>query len=125
MKDPRYYERFGGFSISRNAVDVNSAPGWKWLFWFGHFNDQSFPWIYHSGLGWLYVHGPSDDQTWFYSPNNGWFGTTKEIWSSMSETSQYLWLYDQENLRWVAYYLQQPAGKLFWDPQTQGYYNFD
>jgi hypothetical protein len=125
MKDPRYYERFGGFSITRNAEIVNTAPGWKWLYWLGHFNDKNFPWIYHQGLGWLYVYGPSDEQTWFYLPNKGWFGTTKDIWSEMSESSQYLWLYDQQNLKWIAYYLQQPAGQLFWDPQTQSYFKFD
>jgi hypothetical protein len=125
MKDPRYYERFGGFSITRNAEIVNTAPGWKWLYWLGHFNDKNFPWIYHQGLGWLYVYGPSDEQTWFYLPNKGWFGTTKDIWSEMSESSQYLWLYDQQNLKWIAYYLQQPEKQLFWDPQIQSYSELD
>ena len=125
MKDQRYSSRFGGLSISRIASDVESAPGWKWLHWLGHFNDVKFPWIYHSGLGWIYVHGPTDEQTWFYLQNVGWLGTTKHIWSEMTESSEYLWLYDQKNARWIAYYLQQPEGDLFWDPQTQSYFKFD
>jgi hypothetical protein len=125
MKDQRYSSRFGGLSISRIASDVESAPGWKWLHWLGHFNDVKFPWIYHSGLGWIYVHGPTDEQTWFYLQNVGWLGTTKHIWSEMTESSEYLWLYDQKNARWFAYYLQQPEGDLFWDPQTQSYFKFD
>jgi hypothetical protein len=43
----------------------------------------------------------------------------------MSESSQYLWLYDQQNLKWIAYYLQQPEKQLFWDPQIQSYSELD
>jgi hypothetical protein len=124
MKDSRYHSRFGGLSITRHATEVQSVPGWKWLHWLGHFNDEKFPWIYHSGLGWVYVHGPNDDQTWFYLQNGGWLGTSKSIWESMNESSQYLWLYEQNNSRWVAYYLEQPGGNLFWDPQTQNYFRY-
>ena len=125
MKDSRYFSRFGGYSITRYGTELANAPGWKWLEWLGHFNEEKFPWIYHSGLGWMYVHGLTDDQTWFYIPSAGWLGTTKEIWEVMDETSNYLWLYEQSNSRWVAYYLQQPAGKIFWNPQSKIYFTYE
>ncbi|MEC7800457.1 MAG: Ig-like domain-containing protein [Verrucomicrobiota bacterium] len=125
MKDSRYFSRFGGYSITRYGTELANAPGWKWLEWLGHFNEEKFPWIYHTGLGWMYVHGLTDDQTWFYIPSAGWLGTTKEIWEVMDETSNYLWLYEQSNSRWVAYYLQQPAGKIFWNPQSKSYFTYE
>ena len=115
--------------------------------WLGHFNDAKFPWIYHSGLGWLYVHGLTDDQTWFHLPSVGWLGTTKEIWENMDNKSSYLWLYEQSTSRWVSYVLEEPAedeanlilyeqstsrwvaydstkhaGKVFWDPSGAKYF---
>ena len=36
------FSRFGGYSITRYAEDVPNAPGWKWLKWLGHFNDENF-----------------------------------------------------------------------------------
>lgn len=101
MKNKRYFNRFGGFSISRHAKELTSAPGWKWLDWFGYFNDDQFPWIYHSSLGWVYVYGISDDQTWFYMPSAGWLGTTKEVWHDMDEDSSHLWLYEHSTSRWI------------------------
>ena len=68
MKDRKYYSRFGGYSITRRAEEVPNSPGWKWLDWLGDFNDDTFPWVYHLGLGWIYIHGPTDEQTWFYIP---------------------------------------------------------
>jgi hypothetical protein len=101
MRDPRYFNRFGGYSISRMADELASSPGWKWLDWFGHFNDDNFPWIYHDRLGWLYVYGPTDNQVWFYLPSAGWLWTSKDIWQGMNEKSSFLWLYEQTNSRWV------------------------
>ena len=125
MKDRRYFSRFGGYSVTRLAEEIPDAPGWKWLEWLGHFSDEKFPWIYHSGLGWIYMHGPSDEQTWFYIPNAGWLGTTKEVWQNMNSSSSYLWLYEQATSRWVAYVLEQPAGKTFWDPYDQTFFRYE
>ena len=125
MKDRRYSDRFGGYSISRMATNLLGFSGWKKLDWFGSFNDDHFPWIYHASLGWVYVHGTSDDQVWFYLPDAGWLWTSEEIWEVMDETSNYLWLYEQSNSRWVAYYLEQPAGKIFWNPQSKSYFTYE
>ncbi|OUU40883.1 MAG: hypothetical protein CBC16_05870 [Verrucomicrobia bacterium TMED56] len=124
MKDKRYFSRFGGYSISRLSKEVEGVSGWKWLDWFGHFNEDNFPWIYHSGLGWLYVQGSSNEQVWFYMPAVGWLGTTEEIWKDMDSTSTYLWLYEQSGSRWVAYHLEQPSGNTFWDPQKKIFFKY-
>ena len=127
MKNPRYFSRFGGFSISQDAVSYQDAPGWKWLDWLGHYNDSNFPWIYHAGLGLLYVHGPSDDVTWFYYPPAGWLSTMQEVRDSMGMdgSSRWLHLYDQKQEKWVGYFLENPAGKTFYDYETNEVFNYE
>jgi hypothetical protein len=125
MKDPRYFNRFGGYSITRLATELPAAPGWKWLEWLGYFNDDGFPWIYHDVLGWVYVDGTSDDQIWLYLSSAGWLGTTKEIWESMDGESDYLWLYDNQAEKWVAFYLHKTSKATFWDPVTQKYFTYE
>ena len=77
------------------------------------------------GLGWIYVHGLTDEETWFYVPNLGWLATTKEVWSEMDIDSIYLWLYHQDQKRWIAYVLEEPEGKTFWDPQSSTFFTID
>ena len=128
MKNPRYFSRFGGFSISQDAVSYQDAPGWKWLDWLGHYNDSNFPWIYHAGLGLLYVHGPSDDVTWFYYPPAGWLSTMQEVRDSMGMddgSSRWLHLYDQKQEKWVGYYLENPAGKTFYDYERNEVFSYE
>jgi hypothetical protein len=125
MKDYRYFERFGGLSICRLAKEIENVDGWKKLDWLGHFSDRSFPWIFHSGLGWMYVHGLTDEETWFFVPNLGWLAITKEVWSEMDIDSVYLWLYYQDQKRWIAYILEEPEGKTFWDPQASAFFTID
>jgi hypothetical protein len=125
MRDPRYFNRFGGYSISRMADELPASPGWKWLEWLGYFNDDGFPWIYHDVLGWVYVDGTSDDQIWLYLSSAGWLGSTKEIWESMDGESDYLWLYDNQAEKWVAFYLHKTSKATFWDPVTQKYFTYE
>jgi len=54
---------------------------WKHEEWLGHFMDDTFPWIYHLDLGWLYSSGTSQNNVWFYSPSMGWFWTNRETFS--------------------------------------------
>jgi hypothetical protein len=55
---------------------------WKHEEWLGHFMDETFPWIYHVDLGWLYSSGTSQKNVWFYSPSLGWFWTNRETFSN-------------------------------------------
>ena len=123
MKDRRYSDRFGGYSISRMAMNLRFLR-WKKLDWFGSFNDDHFPCIYHASWGgYMYMELPMI--RFGFSPDAGWLWTSEEIWEVMDETSNYLWLYEQSNSRWVAYYLQQPAGKIFWNPQGKSYFTYE
>ena len=132
MNDSRYFDRFGGISISQKADLLSSSlPNWKYLDWFGFFNDVEFPWIYHDGLGWIYVHGPKEDEVWLYVSGIGWFWTTEEIWSNRNP-DWILWLYEKESSRWVGYYHYEPIGKeliskgkTFWDPQSQKDFTYE
>jgi hypothetical protein len=125
MKDSRYSDRFGGISISKEAEELESAPGWKFLDWLGYYNDDNFPWIFHSELGWIYIHSPSGKDAWIFIPDLGWFWTTELVWSNRNP-DWILWLYDKKSSRWIGYYTYEPIGKTllkpghtFWDPKTQ------
>jgi hypothetical protein len=125
MKDSRYSDRFGGISISKEAEELESAPGWKFLDWLGYYNDDNFPWIFHSELGWIYIHSPSGKDAWIFIPDLGWFWTTELVWSNRNP-DWLLWLYDKKSSRWIGYYTYEPIGKTllkpghtFWDPKTQ------
>jgi len=68
---------------------------WKHEEWFGHFMDETFPWVYHLDLGWLYSNGTSQNNVWFYSPSIGWFWTNRETFSDhpnlTSETQRFIY----------------------------------
>jgi len=61
---------------------------WKHEEWFGHFMDETFPWVYHLDLGWLYSNGTSQNNVWFYSPSIGWFWTNRETFSDHPNLAQ-------------------------------------
>jgi hypothetical protein len=129
MKDYRYRSRFAGMSISKDAEEHPTIPDWKYLPWLGYYSDRTFPWIYHaggdssaSGLGWVYVQGPTSKEAWFYISGIGWMWSSESIWKSLStykptanETWSLLPLYDSSTGNWVAYVLGSSSGRLFYD----------
>ena len=94
----------GGTDASCSA-DVSTTGGlwqtatdlggdWKWLKWFGYFNTDSSPWIYHLTLGWLYPFGTSTDSIWFYDPAMGSFWwTSATVFPYVYRASDGHWLY--------------------------------
>lgn len=80
-----FYDQ-GVFSLDysgpwQNAIDLSN--GW-WYDWFGYFNTNSAPWIYHLTLGWLYPVGTSADSIWFWDPQwdegkGGWWWTGSSV----------------------------------------------
>ena len=99
--------------------------------WLGIYNDKTFPWIFHSQLGWVYVHSPDGKQAWLFIPDLGWFWTTELVWANRNP-EWILWLYEKEKSRWIGYYTFTPLGKqllsegrTFWDPQTQSDFTFE
>ena len=88
--------------------DKDLGNGWRWLDWFGYFNVNSFPWIYHSTLGWLYPYGTSTDSLWFWDPamNTFWW-TSAAVYPFVYRVSEEAWLYYQvgsSNPRWFYNY---------------------
>ena len=78
INDPVYLAAYN--LIFENSDEISG--GWKQEEWFGSFNDSTFPWIYHHGLGWIYIVGNSQSGFWFYSNNLGWIWTGQNIFSS-------------------------------------------
>ena len=70
MKDVRYRSRFP--SVLRESVDI--AENWKGSEWLGNYfyNEDSYPWVYHSDFGWTYLESTSDNNAWLYLPTIGW-----------------------------------------------------
>lgn len=53
---------------------------WKESSWFGTYNDEFWPWVYHLDEGWLYVFGLNPRDIWFYSPADGFFWSHEAMW---------------------------------------------
>ena len=81
MKDARYRSRFP--SVLRESTDV--AENWKGSSWLGNFyyDENSYPWVYHSNFGWVYIESSSDSNAWLYLPKIGW------VWFSENAFEKY------------------------------------
>jgi hypothetical protein len=84
IEDERYQKRY--HLIWKFAETIEGYPNWKKENWFGSFNDQNFPWIYHSKLGWLYHGSNTTASMYLYWPE-----IKKWIWTS--ETNVFPWIY--------------------------------
>ncbi|MFC1451800.1 hypothetical protein ACFLSJ_00475 [Verrucomicrobiota bacterium] len=54
--------------------------GWRWLEWFGQFNDANVPWIYHLQHGWLHVNEVDASSAWMWSPSLGWLYVSSTLY---------------------------------------------
>ena len=71
----------GTFNASRTeTVAGSSTPwpdasdlggGWKRSSWFGDFNVNLYPWIYHAQHGWMYTFGTDPTSIWFWTSDLG------------------------------------------------------
>jgi len=85
-------------------VKASSPLGMKWYQsdWLGLFwQDSATNWIYHSGMGWLYVALIGDGSSYFlYSVNLGWVWTNANVFPYVYRSSlgnkQAGWLYFRE-----------------------------
>ena len=62
------------------TVHLNRSPDipdWRYLSKFGFFSEKSYPWIFHSQLGWVYISevGGENSSSWMWSEQLGWFWT--------------------------------------------------
>ena len=92
-----------------NSSDL--GDGWKNLDWFGTFFEGDSPWVYHTGMKWLYLEGDDMDSTWLHMEDRGWLFTTQSIFP---------FLYDASTEGWV-YFLEQNGEAAFYEYQTSAW----
>lgn len=67
--------------------------GWKWLRWFGAYNDQQLPWIYHPHHGFLYSAPDASGGVWFYGNDPGWMWTKATVHPAFYRSYSGSWLW--------------------------------
>lgn len=98
--------------------------GWFYSSWFGYYNSNSYPWIYHNELGWMYVSGTGSDNIWMYSSDPGWIwfarNTFPFLWSDPDQAWLWwlqgshdpLWLFNLTTGQWQHEFGLTPASDL-------------
>ena len=82
------------------ATPVEGLYGWWESQWMGFYSADSYPWIYHQNLGWIFVSIESSEVIWFYHSRLGW------LWTN---PYQFPYLYLDKRDQWI--YLNQSAAK--------------
>ncbi|MFC1452368.1 alpha/beta hydrolase-fold protein [Verrucomicrobiota bacterium] len=83
------------------AVDLGG--GWRWLAWFGTFNVDSDPWVFHNEHGWMYRAGESAANLWFWTADMGWLWTSDTAYPFLYRNQDGAWLWylrDTDDPRW-------------------------
>ena len=83
---------------------VEVVPGWKKAGWFGLFFADFYPWVYHQGLGWIFVTENSQKGAWFHRENLGWIWTNPEVFPALFMADHEQWIYlDMEKVTTTIY----------------------
>ncbi|MEY3001331.1 MAG: hypothetical protein RL648_1545, partial [Verrucomicrobiota bacterium] len=110
VADIRYTNRF---RATFAEIEVH-RDGWLRSEWFGWFNREREPWVYHSEQGWvsLQTSGQSETNLWYYDPAFGWMWTQSRLYPYIFDSGGQRWLWN-----WRSPYV---AGKrLFYDLRSQ------
>ena len=98
-------------SVVLLSEGVSASAGWKQAGWFGYYFSESYPWIYHSNLGWIYVSESETTGVWLYREPLGW------LWTN---PSTYPYLYRNESSNWL--YLDREHGPIrYYDYSTSNW----
>lgn len=93
-----------GESVVLLSDGVEVVPGWKKAGWFGLFFADFYPWVYHQGLGWIFVTENSQKGAWFHRENLGWIWTNPEVFPALFMADHEQWIYlDMEKARTTLY----------------------
>ena len=79
--------------------------GWKQLSWFGIFNGNSHPWVYHTSLGWILPVEDTVTSLWIWKPELGWLWSDASSFPRMFHSNTQSWVYIHDNgqvSRWNA-----------------------
>ncbi|MFL2928838.1 MAG: Ig-like domain-containing protein [Opitutales bacterium] len=72
---------------------ISVSAGWKQAGWFGYYFAQSYPWVYHGSLGWVYVSESNTTGTWLYRDSLGWLWTNPSLFPYIFRNTASGWLY--------------------------------
>ena len=78
LREASFSERVSQFLKEGNFL--GNSSGWMWTEWFGYYFADSFPWIFHENLGWVYIMQEHADNLWVYRENLGWAWTSSQDW---------------------------------------------
>jgi hypothetical protein len=93
-----------GESLVLLSDGVEVVPGWKKAGWFGFFFADFYPWVYHQGLGWIFVMENGQKGAWFHRENLGWIWTSSDVFPAMYMNSRAQWIYlDMEQVTTTIY----------------------
>ena len=80
-------------SVVLLSEGVSATAGWKQAGWFGYYYAQSYPWVYHGSLGWVYLSESVESGTWIYRDSLGWLWTTPNLFPYLFRNTSSNWLY--------------------------------
>ena len=83
-------------TASENWADgsqVSTYDHWWESEWFGLYNAEIYPWIYHQNLGWVFVNVETDRGAWLYHQKLGWTWTQPDIFSHIYISKGLQWSY--------------------------------
>lgn len=82
----------GTAPIWQDAVQLGGG-GWRWLSWFGFFEEDGNGWIWHVQHGWLNTESLTTASIWFYSMDMGWLWTSETSYPYLYRWSDGAWLW--------------------------------
>jgi hypothetical protein len=82
----------GSAPLWENAIKLG-GDGWRWLDWFGYFEEDGYGWIWHSTHGWMYASGDTTAYIWFYTKDMGWLWTRDTLYPFLYRRSDRAWLW--------------------------------
>jgi formylglycine-generating enzyme required for sulfatase activity len=94
-----------------DATPVVGFDGWWESQWMGFYSADSYPWIYHQNLGWIFVSIESSEGIWFYHSRLGWLWTNpyqypylflvkRDQWIYLNQSNANTMVYDYEEEEW-------------------------
>ena len=61
--------------------------------WFGVIQTDSYPWVWHQSLGWLYIQSSKPDQVWAFHNDHGWLYFSASSFPYFLDMDPQGWLY--------------------------------
>ena len=111
-----YLKLFTDMLTGDSAILLNDGAeivdGWKKAGWFGIFYSETYPWIYHEQLQWIYVEEAISSGAWVHRENIGWLWTSPQIFPSLYAHDQDKWTYLSPDVAMTSLY-DYAAGEWF------------